>query len=449
MHFRPLALMLATLLALAGLGSLTRGPVSSAAALIEREFEIYATDGWTTMPDGERIYIWGFSDKNEKGSATLPGPTITVNEGDRVRITLHNLGFAHSQVKPNHTIHLHGLDVDQANDGVGHTSHEVAAGESFTYEFTATHAGTYWYHCHVDPTEHIQMGMYGAIVVQAEGGAKTAWTGGPAYDREVTLVLSEIDPVWHKSVADRKPYDRTLFHPRYWLINGKAAPDLLSDLSSVIQGEVGERILVRLINAGYQWHAMHMHGFHFDVIASDGRPMPFAWSKDTLSIAPAERYDLLVTLNQKGAFPFHDHNEIAVTNNGEAGGGMHTMVYSGVPVPGPSPHSGHSRNTPAPAPAPKPAPAPAPAPAQAPAEGDVTIALRSAVFQPSVITIKAGAAVTWVNHSLQTHIINGDGWSSGMLGYRGRFSRIFEKPGTYQVWCDLHPAMISQITVVP
>lgn len=229
------------------------------------------------------------------------------------------------------------------SDGVGHTSHEVTFGNSFTYTFTANHAGTYWYHCHVDPTDHIQMGMYGAIVVMPSDGSNRAWSGGPTFDRQVTMVLSEIDPVWHSAILDRKPFDRTEFNPRYWLINGKAAPDTMYDLATVVKGEVGEKVLVRLVNAGYQWHAMHMHGFHFDVIASDGRPLPAPWTKDTISVAPGERYDLLVTLDQRGAFPFHDHAEVHVTNNGSLGdgglGGMHTMVYSGMPLPSKEEHS--------------------------------------------------------------------------------------------------------------
>lgn len=326
--------------------------VSMATESSVKEFHLYATDGWVTMPDGEKIYIWGFSDRNEVGTATLPGPMIQVNQGDRVRLTMTNIGpSVEGAPRPNHTIHLHGLDVDQENDGVGHTSHEVVYGKSFTYSFTATHAGTYWYHCHVDPTDHIQMGMYGAVVVMPSDGSDRAWNGGPAFDRQVTMVLSEIDPVWHSAIHDRKPFDRTDFHPRYWLINGKAAPDTMYDLATVVKGEVGEKVLVRLVNAGYQWHAMHMHGFHFDVIASDGRPLPAPWTKDTISIAPGERYDLLVTLDQRGVFPFHDHAEVHVTNNGRVGdggmGGMHTMVYSGMPLPNKEEHS-HGGTTPPP-----------------------------------------------------------------------------------------------------
>ncbi|HYF79342.1 MAG TPA: multicopper oxidase domain-containing protein [Symbiobacteriaceae bacterium] len=311
--------------------------------VVERSFTLYATDGYTTLPDGEKLYIWGYSGEKKPGTATLPGPRLRVNEGERVNITLVNIGPSIQKgTKAQHTIHLHGLDVDQANDGVPHTSLQLNVGEEFTYTWTATHAGTYWYHCHVDTIEHLQMGMYGAIVVMPKDGSNRAWTGGPEFDREVTMVLSEADPAWHGAVETRKAYGREAFKPRYHLINGKGFPDVASDPESVVAGEVGETVLVRLINAGYTWRSMHMHGFHFKVIASDGRPMPFAWEKDTLSIAPGERYDILVTLDKKGAYPFHSHAIVDNLNAGVYPGGMHTMVYAGVPIPAAEAHAEHS-----------------------------------------------------------------------------------------------------------
>lgn len=110
MRMRYGAVILASLLMLL----MFVAPTSMAKEPDAKELHLYATDGWVTMPDGEKIYIWGFSDKNEVGSATLPGPTIQVNEGDRVRVTMTNIGPSVANApRPNHTIHLHGLDVNQ------------------------------------------------------------------------------------------------------------------------------------------------------------------------------------------------------------------------------------------------------------------------------------------------------------------------------------------------
>ena len=301
-----------------------------------KKFQLYATDGYMTLPDGKQLYIWGYSLTNEPGSATFPAPALEVNEGDRVEITLTNIGPRKTGIKRlAHTIHFHGLDTDQQNDGVPHTSPAIQVGESFKYQFTAKHAGTYFYHCHVDTIEHLQMGMYGAFIVKAKDGINQAWTGGPSYDKDYAFLLNEIDPVWHQAVEEGKPYDRTDFRPKYWTINGKAYPDTETDPASFIEGVVGETVLIRLINSGYEPHSFHMHGYHFRIIASDGRPLPEPLTKDTVLIGPGERYDLLVTFDQSGMFPFHSHNIVDNTNNGDYPGGLHTMID--VKEPGPSP----------------------------------------------------------------------------------------------------------------
>ncbi|BBI32804.1 stalk domain-containing protein [Cohnella abietis] len=304
-------------------------PLSSAAAepTTIKKFQLYATDGYMTLPDGVQLYIWGYSFTNEPGSATFPAPALEVNEGDQVEITLTNIGPKKSGIKRlAHTIHFHGLDTDQQNDGVPHTSPAIQVGGSFKYQFTAKHAGSYFYHCHVDTIEHLQMGMYGAFIVKAKNGINQAWTGGPSFDKDYVLVVNEIDPVWHKAVEEGKPYDRTDFRPKYWTINGKAYPDTEKDPTSYIDGVVGETVLVRLINSGYEPHSFHMHGYHFQIIASDGRPLPEPVTKDTVLIGPGERYDLLVTFDQSGMFPFHSHNIVDNTNNGTYPGGLHTMI---------------------------------------------------------------------------------------------------------------------------
>jgi plastocyanin len=292
-----------------------------------KKFHLYATDGYLTLPDNTQVYIWGYSLQNEKGTAVYPAPKLVVNEGDQVEVILTNIGPKKEGIKRlAHTIHFHGLDTDQANDGVPHTSEDILVGDSFTYRFTATHAGTYFYHCHVDTVEHLQMGMHGAFIVKAKDGADQAWTGGPSYNKEYTFVLNEIEPDWHKAVEEGKTYDRTDFHPRYWTINGKAYPDTEGDPSTSIEGKVGDTVLVRLINSGYQTHSMHLHGHHFKVIASDGRPLPAVEEKDTINVGAGERYDLLITFTQSGNYPFHSHNIIDNTNNGVYPGGLHTMV---------------------------------------------------------------------------------------------------------------------------
>lgn len=245
--------------------------------------------------DGVVVTAWAFN-------GTMPGPTLRVTEGDIVRVH-----FTNTHHQP-HTIHWHGIYADQKHDGVPHTSAAVMPGETRVYEFVAERPGTFWYHCHVDSYRHVDLGMYGSLIIEPKDG-KT-------WDREYTLMLddwdADIDPMAAKYEPDHN----------YFLVNGRAFPDVPG-----IELPVGETTRIRLINAGYSNVAMHMHGPSFMVVDTDGRPLPYSYEKDTLDVAPGERYDIEVTPTKAGDYPFHAHNLHYVTNDGAYPGGMHLMVH--------------------------------------------------------------------------------------------------------------------------
>jgi len=466
-------------------------PQAHAATAAVKKFTLYATDGYATMPDGKRIYIWGYSLSDRKGSAVYPAPTLTVNEGDEVEVTVVNIGPSVQGIKrAAHTIHFHGLDTDQRNDGVPHTSHAILPGESFTYRFTATHAGTYWYHCHVDTVEHLQMGMHGAFIVKAKNGANEAWTGGPEYDREYTFQLNELDPVWHQAVEEGKPYDRTVFKPAYFTINGKAYPDTENDPSTMIRAKVGEKILLRLINAGYQPHSIHTHGFHFQVIASDGRPLAAPYEKDTILIGPGERYDLLIDATQAGHYPIHSHNIVDNLNNGVYPGGMHTMMEvapaEGQAAPPAAAHhasqhghggteegaaggtgaSGQSGQTGGTGPSGQTGGTGQTGQtgagqtgqtggtgrtddANGTKEADAIVRIGSDAYAPGALTIERGAKVKWINADRQTHTVTdlGDRFDSGSIPPGASWTHTFDQAGEYTYYCSVHPTMEAKVIV--
>lgn len=78
----------------------------------------------------------------------------------------------------------------------------------------------------------------------------------------------------------------------------------------------GERLRVRLINAGQLVHTMHPHGHSFRVIATDGNPVPPAaqLTKDSITIGPSERYDLLIEATNPGVWMFHCHMQYHAAN---------------------------------------------------------------------------------------------------------------------------------------
>lgn len=287
-----------------------------------KKIQLYATDGSLTLADGKVIYIWGFSLVNKPGTAVFPGPKVEAEEGDTLEVTVTNIGPQQTgtdfRVYP---IRFHGIDTD---NGVGQA---LAVGQSDTRQIKAIQAGSHYYYSGDANQYGVQMGMSGPFIVKAKGSSKQAWTGGPNFDKEYVFHLGELDPVWHKASEDGTVYDRSKFHPRYWTINGKSFPDVEEDPASMIHGMVGEKILVRLINPGYDEHPMHLHGHHFQVIAENGIPLDVPVDKDTVGLEPGETKDILIVFDQSGHFPFHSHKILDNTNDGVYPGGLHTMTH--------------------------------------------------------------------------------------------------------------------------
>jgi FtsP/CotA-like multicopper oxidase with cupredoxin domain len=99
-------------------------------------------------------------------NGTTPGPVVRATQGDLVQVTLVNESVAGGA-----TLHWHGVDVPNAEDGVaGVTQDAVPVGGSHTYRFVVEDAGTYWYHSHQVSHEQVRRGLFGVLVVEPDGG---------------------------------------------------------------------------------------------------------------------------------------------------------------------------------------------------------------------------------------------------------------------------------------
>jgi manganese oxidase len=307
------------------------------------------------------------------GNAQFPAPLIYAGVGDVVTINFKNLGVSDKNA-PNdpHSIHLHGLDVDAANDGVPETSVGAVpanlavpgAGNVIVYMFVPQNPGTYMYHCHQEADIHVQMGMYGALVVYNQGDS--ALVGGPGkgkggdlwgwkYDKDVVMLLSEIDTRQHVSeqnaLGGAGAFNPVNYQPQYWLINGLSFPNTVHaaagpktpfnwatwsaahpNYDPLIAGRVvggisgtGEKVLIRVINMGFETQPMHMHGYHGKILGSDQRAWGWAnapgtatgsgLEKNTLTIGSGETYEWLVDF---GAAQ-NNHSSPQVNSNYEPG----------------------------------------------------------------------------------------------------------------------------------
>ena len=125
---------------------------------------------WEFSP-GTTTRAWGYNGR-------IPGPVIEARVGDVLEVR-----FTNRLPQPTN-IHWHGLRVPAAMDGTEMVQRSVASGETFVYRFRLPDAGTFWYHPHSNETVQLEMGLYGALIVRAEGE--------PQLDAERVLVLDDV-----------------------------------------------------------------------------------------------------------------------------------------------------------------------------------------------------------------------------------------------------------------
>lgn len=252
--------------------------------------------GSETLADGTSLSTWSFTNGGGfNGDRTVPSPIIEANEGEQVAITLNS--------RMPHTIHLHGLDVDQQNDGVPATSFEVQG--SYTYQFTAPHAGTYMYHCHVDTNKHFEMGMFGTIIIRPrDGSTNQIWENGPTFDKEYIWQLTTYDSTWHSGGGMGGGDDSNLarYRPDYFMINGKDGVNAVNDSATTITANAGDKVLIRINGTSYMPGIVRMGGLSFEVVASDGRPLAQSYTATEIMCAAGERYDIILTMPSSGQY---------------------------------------------------------------------------------------------------------------------------------------------------
>jgi len=356
---------------------------------VVRNIRLAATDGYILLPGrAEPLYVFGFVDADPNASINqvigqlkgeVQAPIIAVDQEDDVYITLTNLGLViRPDLDDSHTIHWHGFrNPVTLFDGVPEVSISVPVARNFPYFFRPHDPGTYMYHCHFEDVEHVQMGMNGIVFVRPAQNAGTGslppgkyvyndGDGSTAYEREYTLLLNEIDTRPHDGLEAVQEFVWSGYKPNYWLINGRAYPDTIKlnadpslphqPISSLIQANKGEQILLRFANLGYEQHAMQLAGIPIHVVGEDASFLrgpsghDISYWTHTIYIGPGEARDVLFTapafdpsapvttdaLGSYNTYLLKNRNYFKQTNGGLPGlGGMVTAVwvYQGAPLP--------------------------------------------------------------------------------------------------------------------
>lgn len=238
------------------------------------EYTIVARNQTIEIVPGIDFPAWTFNGR-------IPGPTIRVTEGDRLRIHFFNAGD-HPHSMHFHGIHPGGMDgVFDAESGV------VAPGGKFTYEFDAEPFGVHLYHCHTAPlAKHIAKGLYGAFIIDPVGGRPNA-------AHELVMVMGGYDIDF-----DGKN--------EFYTVNG--IPFHYDRDRHPIKLRTGELVRVYLINAlEYDpINSFHLHAnfFHYYPTGTSQTPSEFT---DTIAQMQGQRGILEFRYKYPGQYMFHAH----------------------------------------------------------------------------------------------------------------------------------------------
>jgi len=226
---------------------------------------------------------WGYNGR-------VHGPTIEAVEGDRVRI------YATNRLAAPTTVHWHGVLVPSGMDGVGGVSQKaIQPGETFKYEFTLKQHGTFMYHSHHDEMTQMQLGMVGMFIIHPAAPA------GPPPDRDYALMLSE----WKIEVGARRPDPNEMTDFNVFTFNGRSYPG-----TAPLLAQVGERVRIRIGNLStMSHHAIHLHGYNFKVVATDGGEIPVAgqWPETTVHMPTGSTRTIEFTAGEPGDWVMHCH----------------------------------------------------------------------------------------------------------------------------------------------
>jgi FtsP/CotA-like multicopper oxidase with cupredoxin domain len=227
------------------------GPATPAPGGAVRRYTLTARTATVTLASGSRVDAWTFNGQ-------VPGPALTATEGDLLEVTLHNV-----DIDSGVTLHWHGYDVPNAEDGApGATQDAVAPGHEYVYRFLATQTGTYWYHTHEASDPAVAMGLYGTLVVAPRAVAPAA------VGVDLTLPVHTLPGARTAIDTHDQPFD----------VN--AAP--------------GSPVRLRLINTDSLPHRFTLAGTPYRLAAVDGTDLhqPGELTRTSLRLPAGGRYDL-------------------------------------------------------------------------------------------------------------------------------------------------------------
>ena len=257
------------------------------------QVDVYLRAGTATltMADGRPVVMWGFAKDSgpsvQDGTITVPGPALALGP-DAQGLVIHLKNTLPEPV----SIVIPGQMAPQGDpernlDGRARSfTHEAPPNGTADYAWPNIQPGTYIYHSGSHSALQVQMGLYGALTRLTGFGEAYP---GIRFERDITLMLSEVDPVLHDAVAaDDYGPDKTVtstleYKPQYFLIGGVS---YTNGLLPVFVGRPGDRILLRLLNVGLDYRVPTLNNGYFSLISEDGNPLLYPRETYTAMLPP-------------------------------------------------------------------------------------------------------------------------------------------------------------------
>lgn len=355
-----------------------------------------AGDGYARMADGTSRYIFGFADitgmrtrtQTQKDNAikeallanNWPAPTIELQEGTEFYLSLTNVGML---IRPDlfdpHTVHFHGYpESSTVFDGLPESGIAINMASTLTYYYKLNDPGTYMYHCHVEATEHMQMGMLGSLYIKpkqdllpdgtpldggfvhAEGNhyAYNDGDGSTYYDVDYPIQLGSFDSAFHDASESVQPLPFALMRDDYAMINGRGYPDTADPrtdtfpvaegslaggsviptaqpVSTFIEATAGQKILLRISNLAItRYYTLQSLGLKMKVVGRDAKLLrapngsDLYYDTNSVTLGGGESADVILdtTGAAPGTYVLYTTNLAYLSNGEEQFGGMMTEI---------------------------------------------------------------------------------------------------------------------------
>jgi FtsP/CotA-like multicopper oxidase with cupredoxin domain len=267
--------------------------ISSESLALTQTQTIYINKGQLKTSDSSFLpyYVFNGSDSFESTNQILH-----LNQGDTLVLSVINTDSE-----------THGFAVQNTS-----IKELILKGDTATIELTFKESQTYIFYDYTADNKYSYLGLSSILSVHNNNsGAQDYYWNIKDHQKEFYHALE------HGNSVDWDQY-----YPTYFTINGRYNPNINLDTVARVTGEVGDSILIHMVNTGRSIHSIHFHGYHSEIIHSSKHPQHKGRKKDTFSVEGGEVVTLLLVPDQTGEYPVHDHNLVAVTGGGIYPNGM-------------------------------------------------------------------------------------------------------------------------------